>query len=761
MVDPVFIGDTPIGGDAPTYVIAEAGINHNGSLQLAKRLVDVAAEADADAVKFQKRSLERTYLDPILENPARAEMGVEHTVSNLKKVTLSDEQFRELAAYTRESDVEFLCSPWDDRSVDFLEELAVPAYKIGSPDMTNFVLLERLFETGKPLLLSTGMAQEREIARTVGFLEEHDCEYALLHCRSTYPAPFHNLDLRFIDELRERYDVPVGYSGHERGIAVSTAAAALGAAVLERHVTLSRDMDGPDHAASLEPTGLEKQVRDIRNVEKSMGTPQGYLTRGEYINRRSLAKSLVATRTIEIGETIRREDLTAKSPAKGIPTQELYAVVGETARERIEAETFLEWADLEDPGLTEYEIPLDNWGVVVRFSDIGEHDWGDPGVFEFRVNGADLDQRFDLDEYEKRLGIHAPEQVGHDIVDVSARDEASRQWAVEIVQQVIDLTRDEIAPHFETEEPPIVVHPGGITRDHMQLESVDEFDAALERSLAELDDGSPTPVRKTVRDTSTTKIRSLKIVRHTTNRGANVARNTGIRESTGEYVAFLDDDDLWRPEKAERVVTAFESAGPEVGVVYTGTHYERGDTTLEARPTYEGDVLRELLAGKRFGQFSSIAVRATVIDEAGLPDESFPVWQDREWLFRLAQCCEFKPIPEPLTVRRIAHDDRIGYRFEEKRDVAYPRFVEKHYPLAREQGWYYARTFIASLNVGLGTTAINCGRYREARRAFLKAFLSNPAFQQTYFYLFASLLGKWSYKPSQYLKRKIPLPKNA
>lgn len=204
------LGDRQIGTGAPTYIIAEAGINHNGSLQVAKELIDLAHEAEADAVKFQKRELKQTYTEDIVENPAIAEMGIEHTVSNLKDVLLADEEFRSLAEYAAEQDIQFLCSPWDRKSVDFLETVDIPLYKVGSPDLTNFVLLERIIETGKPMLLSTGMAEESEIERTVSFLNERGADFGLLHCRSTYPAPFHNLDLRFIQQLANEYDVPVG-----------------------------------------------------------------------------------------------------------------------------------------------------------------------------------------------------------------------------------------------------------------------------------------------------------------------------------------------------------------------------------------------------------------------------------------------------------------------------------------------------------------------------------------------------------------------
>jgi N-acetylneuraminate synthase len=487
------LGGRTAGPDEPTYIIAEAGINHNGSLQTAKELVDVAVEAEADAVKFQKRELKQTYVNDIVEDPSVAEMGVEYTVSNLKRVAIRDEQFEELARYCEESNIQFLCSPWDSESVDFLESVGVPFYKIGSPDLTNFVLLERIIETGKPILVSTGMADEQEIERTVSFLKKNNAEFGLLHCRSTYPAPFHNLNLRFMQELMETYDIPVGYSGHERGIAISEAAAVMGACFVERHFTLDRTMEGPDHAASLEPTGLKKLVRDIRNIEESIGHSARYMTRGEYNNRVALGKSLVAESPISSGETISRERVTAKSPAKGISPQYLYDVVGSQAERDIEEDQLIHWEDVREDDYRTYNTDLDNWGVVVRFSDITEHDWGDPDAYEFRINGADMEADIasvlEGRSINKQLGIHAPEQKGHDIVDLSARTEQTRREAVEIIQEVIDIVRDVVKPHFDIDHNPyIVIHPGGITVDHMELEATEEMNAALERSISDLDD---------------------------------------------------------------------------------------------------------------------------------------------------------------------------------------------------------------------------------------------------------------------------------
>lgn len=273
--------------------------------------------------------------------------------------------------------------------------------------------------------------------------------------------------------------------------------------------------------------------------------------------------------------------------------------------------------------------------------------------------------------------------------------------------------------------------------------------------LIVVDDGSKIPVSEAVSDVSFDAIERVEIIRHAENSGANVARNTGIRAATGEYIAFLDDDDRWQPEKAERVIDTFDSVDPEVGVVYTGKRVEGIGNASVKRPTKHGNVMKDLLTGENFGQFSSVAVRSDVLGDAGLPDERFPAWQDREWFFRLAQHCHFEPIPDPLTIRQIDHENRIGYDYETQRDVAYPLFVEKHYSLAREHGRYYARAFLASLRFALGKTALLTGRYSEARKQFLLAFASNPLYLDNHPYLLATLAGRWSYKPTRILKRAV------
>ena len=242
MPDTIEIADRRIGAGHPAFIIGEVGLNHNGRLHLAKALIDAAKSAGVDAIKFQKRSLKSLYQKEYLDDPNRGEQSVRYLIPILQQFELSDEEFHEIIEYCRELELLFLCSPWDRDSVLFLENEGIPAYKLASADLTNFDLLECVAATGKPLILSTGMSTLGEIDSTVTFLRKQSVEFALLHCNSTYPAPFHNINLNFMKTLRERYDVVVGYSGHENGIAVSEAAIALGASIVERHFTTDRTL---------------------------------------------------------------------------------------------------------------------------------------------------------------------------------------------------------------------------------------------------------------------------------------------------------------------------------------------------------------------------------------------------------------------------------------------------------------------------------------------------------------------------------------
>jgi len=264
----VKLGDRIVGDGQPCFVLAEIGINHNGDVQLAKKLIDVASLAGCEAVKFQKRSIDVVYTPEELAKPRETPFG--ETNGDLKRgLEFGSIDYGQIDEYCRSKPIAWTASCWDEASVDFIQRFDPPFYKIASASLTDDELLRHTRATGKPFILSTGMSTLEQIDHAVNILGTEDL--VLLHCCSTYPADYHELNLRAIAGLAERYGVPVGYSGHETGIPSSVAAAALGACIVERHVTLDRAMWGSDHAASLEPNGLMRLVRDIRLVEVSLG----------------------------------------------------------------------------------------------------------------------------------------------------------------------------------------------------------------------------------------------------------------------------------------------------------------------------------------------------------------------------------------------------------------------------------------------------------------------------------------------------------
>lgn len=267
----VAIAGRPVGPGHPVYVIAEIGLNHNGDVELAKRLIDVAADAGADAVKLQKRTPELATPPHMRDVVRETPWGTMTYLEYRHRVELDRDQYIEIGDHATLRGLAWFASPWDEPSVDFLEELNVAAYKIASASVTDLALLRAVAATGRPVILSTGMSTLEQIDAAVAELDADD-RLVILHATSTYPMPADEANLRMIPALEARYPgVPIGYSGHERGLQISLAAVALGATVVERHITLDRTMWGSDHAASLEPQGLEHLVRDVRIIEEALG----------------------------------------------------------------------------------------------------------------------------------------------------------------------------------------------------------------------------------------------------------------------------------------------------------------------------------------------------------------------------------------------------------------------------------------------------------------------------------------------------------
>src|SRR5262245_26071888 len=264
----VKIDGRTVGGANPIFIIAEIGINHNGDLDIAKKLIDVAVETGCDAVKFQKRDVDLVYSKEELDRPRESPFGT--TNRELKYgLEFGVSEYSAISSHCREKQIIWFASCWDERSVDFMEQFSPPCYKIASASLTDDNLLRYHRRTGRPLIVSTGMSSLEQIDHAVDVLG--DDSLVLMHCTSTYPSKVEELNLRVIPKLRERYNVPIGYSGHEIGLTTSVAAAAYGACAIERHITLDRAMWGSDQAASVEPQGFARLVKDVRAVEAAGG----------------------------------------------------------------------------------------------------------------------------------------------------------------------------------------------------------------------------------------------------------------------------------------------------------------------------------------------------------------------------------------------------------------------------------------------------------------------------------------------------------
>lgn len=286
---PVAIGDLLVGPGQPTYVIGEIGINHNGDVDIARQLIEVAAEAGCHAVKFQKRTPEICVPKEQQTKMRQTPWGEMTYLEYKHRVEFGRDEYTEIAKICDENGLQWFASPWDVPSVEFLESFDVVAHKVASASITDHELLRALAATGKPVILSTGMSTIEEIDAAVELFDRS--KLIILHSTSTYPMPEEEANLRTIVTLRERYGVPVGYSGHERGLQISLAAVTLGAVAVERHITLDRAMWGSDHAASLEPTGLQHLVRDIRVIEKALGDGVKRVFPGEEEPRKRLRRT--------------------------------------------------------------------------------------------------------------------------------------------------------------------------------------------------------------------------------------------------------------------------------------------------------------------------------------------------------------------------------------------------------------------------------------------------------------------------------------
>ena len=343
------LGNKEINKNSATFIIAEIGINHQGDISIAKELIIKAKECGADAVKFQKRTINRILTKEGLEASYDNRNSFGKTYGEHKKfLELSDQEYYDLSSFCKKIDVIFCASGWDEESIDFLDNLSVPFFKMASADLTNMPLLLHTAKKNKPMILSTGMADMQTVEEVYSQIKNFNNSIAILQCTSTYPSKFSEINLNVIQTYLKKFpDAIIGYSGHEQGIAIPIAAVALGAKIIERHFTLDRTMKGGDHAASLEPQGFAKMVRDIRHIEESLGSFDKKMQESEIPILNKLGKSIVSKIKISFNEVITMEMLTTKGPGTGISPMLINNIIGKKSKHDIAADQIIMEDDLE------------------------------------------------------------------------------------------------------------------------------------------------------------------------------------------------------------------------------------------------------------------------------------------------------------------------------------------------------------------------------------------------------------------------------
>ncbi len=464
------IGNFEIGGDR-IFVIAEIGNNHNGDFEKAKLMIDKAVDMGADCAKFQMRNIKKVYRSKSLDKSGE-DLGTEYIIDLLNKFELSIDHQKDLSDYCKSKGILYMCTPWDNSSVDVLESFNVLAYKVASADLTNIPLLDRLSKTKKPLILSTGMSNNEEIQFSVDFLNKRNVKFALLHCNSTYPAPLHDINLNWIDQLKKIHPI-VGYSGHERGINVSLGAVSLGSKIVERHFTLDRKMEGPDHAASLEFDEFKSMIIGFRELEKAFGEKhlKRKVSQGEMINRENLSKSLVASRDLKIGDIVKENDIKVLSPGQGLSPQNFESLIGIKLKRNIDFENYFFKSDIEEEIIYEKNYNYNRpWGIPVRYHDFEKFKkLVNPDFFEFHLSYSDMELNpsdYLSGKYECGFVVHAPELFkGSHLMDLATPDENYRSISMLETQKVINITRG-LKKYFPNElKPMIVANIGGFSMD--------------------------------------------------------------------------------------------------------------------------------------------------------------------------------------------------------------------------------------------------------------------------------------------------------
>jgi len=334
-----------VGNNSKCYIIAEAGVNHNGDIDIAKELILEASKIGADAIKFQTFFAE----DLLLENTSKAmyqkrnENDMETQYEMIKKLELTHEDFIDLYKYSQKKNITFLSSPFDIKSIDFLDSIGISAFKIASGELTNSPLIENISSKKKPIILSTGMSNLGEIRDSISTINKNTEDIILLHCISSYPTKYEDVNLKAINTLKFEFNLPVGYSDHTIGIAVPIAAVALGACVIEKHFTINKKYESPDHKISLEPEEFRNMIEGIRIVELALGDGMIIPTIEEESMKKIVRKSIVSKYDLPIGTVITKELIDTKRPGTGIEPKYIQDVLGRKTIKKIKKNQLLSW----------------------------------------------------------------------------------------------------------------------------------------------------------------------------------------------------------------------------------------------------------------------------------------------------------------------------------------------------------------------------------------------------------------------------------
>jgi sialic acid synthase SpsE/sugar phosphate isomerase/epimerase len=444
--DTIQIGDLIISDNSPVLSIAEIGLNHNGSLSIAKKLIEKTAESGASCVKFQMRDLSSLYRTTKLNSSE--DLGAQYTLSLLEKYQLKTKEMFELFDYSKKFNLIPLCTPWDHKSLMDLEDYGLQAYKVASADLTNHDLLISVSKTGKPIFVSTGMSHESEIIESVKILRENRAKYILLHCNSTYPTPFKDVNLKYLARLKQIGRCPIGYSGHERGFHVVLAAVALGAKIIEKHITLDKNMEGNDHKVSLYPSEFSEMVNQIKHVEAALGFSGTRLfSQGEMMNRSNLAKSLIINRDLPIGTIITSDMIEIKSPGRGVQPNKKKILIGKKTNRIFKKGDFVFDSDIqESKSISRNYTFKRKWGIPVRYHDYKEIlKKSNPDFIEFHFSFKDLDLKIDdqfSDTYDLDFVVHSPDLFpGDHLLNLCSEDSSYRTRSINELQRVINITR--------------------------------------------------------------------------------------------------------------------------------------------------------------------------------------------------------------------------------------------------------------------------------------------------------------------------------